>query len=331
MQTETSSFAPHDTALPRRQFSISSHVVPGVMVALDSVVILSVALISYVVIVGDQLEEPGYYGAAIAFFWLVTIMLLNFAGLYQFEPTLRPLAFADKIAVAFATTILFLLAAAFALKISTEFSRIWIGTFAIGSCLATLAFRVLASRVLQRLADMRVFSRNVVIVGTGEQAKKLLDYIEKSRPRFISLLGLFTAASHEPTNLVAGYPTLGRLEDLAAYVRNHDVDDVIISLPWSADGEITGMVAKLRELPVNVYLGADLVGFRLPFRSPPDHFDEMPLVEVMGRPLAGWGVVRKAALDYGLGLVLTVLLLPVMLLIALAVKLESKGPALFRQ
>src|SRR5262249_47959602 len=101
MQEESSSFSPHGAALPRRQFSISSRVIPELMVALDSVVILSVAAISYFMLVGDYVEDASYYGAAVAFFWLVTIMLLNFAGLYQFEPTLRPLAFADKIAIAF--------------------------------------------------------------------------------------------------------------------------------------------------------------------------------------------------------------------------------------
>ena len=75
-------------------------------------------------------------------------------------------------------------------------------------------------------------------------------------------------------------------------------------------------MTKLRELPVNAYLSSDLIGFRLPFRQSPDHFGEMPLVEVMGQPLQGWGLLRKSALDYGLGAVLTLLLLPVMAIIA---------------
>jgi putative colanic acid biosysnthesis UDP-glucose lipid carrier transferase len=331
MQNEFCSRVPNGAVVTRRKFSISSHVIPGLIVGLDSFVILATALISYFVVVGNYVEDPSLYGVAIAFFWLVTIMLMNFAGVYQFEPILRPLAFADKIVVAFATTILFLFAAAFSLKISAEFSRVWIGSFTIGACIATMSSRLVASRVLGRLADMRVFSRNVVIVGTGEQARKLLIYIEKSPLRFISVLGLFDDSSQHLTNGFGGYPRLGGLDDLAAYIRSHDVDDVIISLPWSADDQITRMVSKLRELPVNVYLSADLIGFRLPFRPPPDHFGETPLFEVMGRPLAGWGGVQKAALDYGLGIILTVLLLPLMIVIAIAIKLESKGPALFRQ
>ena len=91
------------------------------------------------------------------------------------------------------------------------------------------------------------------------------------------------------------------------------------------------MIDTLRELPVNVYLGADLVGFRLPMRRAPEHFEELPLVEVMGRPLAGWGGAQKAVFDYGLGILLTIILLPLLIVIVFAIRLDSKGPALFRQ
>jgi putative colanic acid biosysnthesis UDP-glucose lipid carrier transferase len=315
-------------ALPRRTFSISSHVIPGLIASLDSIVILGSAIITYAIVVGDFIEDASYYAAAICFVWLATLMLMNFAGLYLFEPIMRPLAIADKIIIAFGTTFLFLLAAAFSLKISDEYSRTWVASFAISACTATLVCRLLASRILGRLARMRVFSRNVVIVGMGEQAKKLLAHIEKANPRFVSVLGIF---AESPQNLHERYPTLGNIKDLDPFIRNYQVDDVIISMPWSDDDAIMAMVVKLREFAVNVYLGSDLIGFRLPFRPPPDHFGEIQIVEVMGRPLAGWGIVRKAAIDYLLGAVLTAIALPIMMLIAVAIKLESKGPALFRQ
>src|SRR5262249_37156570 len=154
--------SPAATSVPERTFSISSQVVPGLVVALDSLVILSVALTTYLAIVGD-FGDADYYGAAIGFVWLASLLLMNFAGLYQFDSIMRPLAVADKITIAFATTFLFLLAAAFSLKVSTEYSRIWIVSFAIGTCATTMLFRLVASRIVGRLADMRVFSRNVVI------------------------------------------------------------------------------------------------------------------------------------------------------------------------
>lgn len=319
----------HSSAL-KRKFSISSRVIPQLIAILDTIVILSSGLISYLVIVG-YLDDPSYYAAAVAFVWIATIVLLNFAGLYDFEPIMRPLAFSNKIVIAFITTFMFLLAAAFSLKISTDYSRVWIGSFALGASAALLLFRVFASLILGRLADRRVFSRNVVIVGGGEQARKLLAYIDQSKPRFISVLGLFIGCPEDKAHDLARYPTLGGIYDLPSYIRKRDVDDVIISLPWSEDEQITEIVTALRELPVNVYLGADLIGFRFPLRPPPDHFGEMALVEVMGRPLAGWGGVQKAVLDYGLGIILTCLMLPLMILIVFAIRLETRGPALFRQ
>ena len=313
-------------------FSISSQVLPGLMAALDSVAILAAALIPYVTLVGSfPLGDPNHYLTAVCFVWLVTLMLFHFGGLYQLEPIMQPLAFTGKMTLAFATTVLFLLAAVFALKISADFSRMWMGTFAMGACILTIVLRYLASLILRRLADMRVFTRNVIIVGTGEQAKRLLTHINSNPPQFVSVLGVFAHDAGGVSLASNRYPILGTFSDLIPFARNHKVDDVVIALPWSADEQISSLVNVLRELPVHVYLGSDLVGFKLPFRSAPDHFGGMPLVQVMGHPLAGWGSVEKAALDYGLGIILTMLLLPLMAVIAAAIKLDSSGPVLFRQ
>ena len=318
---------PASAQLAKKRFSISSRVIPGLIIALDSSVVLSSALILYDALVPSA--EFSYYAAATAFVWLVAIMLMNFAGLYKFDAITRPFAFVDKILLVFVTTFCFLLAAAFALKISTEYSRLWTGSFALSSLFGTLLFRVMAAQIIGRLSDRQVFSRNVVIVGCGEQMARLLDKLYKSQSRFITVLGVFVDSGEEAN--ASRYAMLGTVDDLPSYIRGNNVDDVIICLPWSADGKITQMLDSLRELPVNAYLGSDMIGFRLPIRPAPDHFEELPLVEVMGKPLAGWGGMQKAALDYGLGLILTIMLLPMMILIVIAIRLESKGPALFRQ
>lgn len=304
---------------------------PGLVALLDSVAMLFSAIVLYIGFVGDTIEGGEVYVAATAFIWLVSLLLMNFAGLYQFDAILRPSAFADKIILVFVTTFLFLLAAAFSIKISATFSRLWIGSFAIVSYLMTFGFRLGVGHLVKRLADIRVFTRNAVVVGIGEQAKILLSYLERSPSRFISVLGAFSERPTSTGTDLSRIPILGGVDDVELFVRNNPVDDVLIALPWSSDQQISTLVGRLRELPVNVYLSTDLIGFRLSFRQPPDHFGDIPLVEVMGRPLAGWGAIRKAMLDYGLGFILTVLLLPVMGLVALAIKLDSSGPILFRQ
>lgn len=328
--TDVSKDALQGCARSRRgRISFSSRVIPGLVVGLDSIAVLSSAIGSYSWLV-DYFDDVNFYAAASAFVWLASMLLMNLAGLYRLEAIMRPLAHADKIVVAFATTLLFLLAAAFALKISSTFSRIWVASFLVGACGGTIMVRLLASTIVSWLAARRVFTRNVVIVGGGAQADKLLDHIGRAKPRFLSIVGIFTEAVPNQIG-TSRVPILGTLERVIDYVRKERVDDVVIALPWSADEQIIMLMGKLRELPVNAYLSSDLIGFSLPFRPPPDHFAELPLVEVMGRPLEGWGGLHKAVLDYSLALLLGVLLFPAMLIIALAIVLDSRGPVLFPQ
>jgi Undecaprenyl-phosphate glucose phosphotransferase len=298
--------------------------------ALDSVVIVAVALITYLVFVGNQADEPTYYAAAIGFVWLVCISLMNFASLYGLDPAMRPLAFADKIIISFATTFLFLLAAAFAVKLSDSFSRTWIAAFAVSSCSATILARYMAGVCLGLLAERRLFTRRIAIVGSNEQAKRLMDYIDRSDPSFISVLGVFSVDA-TPSKETERWKYLGNLDVLPRYVWANGVDDIIVALPWSQDEKIMGVVSRLRELPVNVYLASDLIGFRLPFRQSPDHFGEVPVVEVMGQPLPGWGGIKKRILDCALTIATLPVVLPIMAIVALAIKLEDGGPIFFRQ
>src|ERR1044071_2160749 len=172
MKDDSTSSASRNRQSANRRLSISSHVLPGLLTALDSIVILSSGFISFAFIV--NFGDPNYYAAAIAFVWLLTILLMNFSGLYRFEAITQPLIYVDKLVIVFITTFCFLFAAAFSLKISSEYSRIWTGTFALLSCLATILFRLLASYLITHLAGRQVFSRNVIVVGAGEQMQKLI-------------------------------------------------------------------------------------------------------------------------------------------------------------
>ena len=324
---------PHERSIATstRRLPVSSQVVPSLFVVLDSLIILSSAAVLHALIVGDQPSTVGYYVVAAIFVWLTTIMLMGFAGLYQFEPIMRPLIFTDKIVISFVTTFLFLLAAAFSLKISATFSRMWIVAFAFASCAAIIGFRTLASVALRRLADFPMFRRRVAIAGAGPQIVELLEFLNRTNPAFISVLGIFVDDPKELKGGVGDVPWLGRLDDVIPHARAHTVDDIIIALPWSADEQIIDLLGALRQLAVNAYLGADLIGFRLGFRAPPSHFGGTPIFEVLDNPLAGWNGVIKLVEDYAFAIAAIIIFSPLMLIIALAIKLDTRGPVIFRQ
>jgi len=164
---------------------------PGLVLSLDAFAILSAALITSVVLLGSYLEDASKYVAAVSFVCLVTLMLLHFAGLYQLEAIMRPIRSASRILLAFVTTILFLLAAAFSLKVSADF----FATLDRELCRRSVCsddhlaiHRFACPRTLGRYAGIY---RYVVLVGSGEQARKLLANMESRSPGLSRLLAYF--------------------------------------------------------------------------------------------------------------------------------------------
>jgi Undecaprenyl-phosphate glucose phosphotransferase len=165
---------------------------------------------------------------------------------------------------------------------------------------------------------------------------RLMHRLQNERSHPVAINGVFLDS---PERMVAGLnPELtgefrlgGDLDALVREARVGAIDDVVIALPWSEDKRIMAIVSILRELPVNVYLASDLIGFRTEFRSPPGHFGALPVVQLVGKPMSGWDSVLKAVEDFVLSAILVVVLSPLLVLIALAIKLDSRGPVFFRQ
>ncbi|MFO1091097.1 MAG: undecaprenyl-phosphate glucose phosphotransferase [Hyphomicrobiales bacterium] len=330
LHTPTETVVPIVSAARRRRIKISSQFLAGLLGLLDTVSILGSALFVYFAfdITGDAVNQ---YIAAVTFVWLATLMLYQFGGLYQFDVIVRPGAVIDRLIVGFGTSVLLLLAAAFALKISSDLSRSGIAVFSGMSCTALLTMRWISAKIVRTLSEHNIFIRNVVIAGSGAQSRQLLQFLDHARPRFMSVLGVFVDEAGSSAKTFEKMPVLGDMSKLEEFARLNDVDDIIIAEPWSADSKIQSYVNRLRELPVNVYLSADLIGFKTSFRPPPSHYEEMPVVELVGKPLSGWDVVLKSTFDFVMALIALILFSPLLLLIAIAVKLDSPGPILFRQ
>lgn len=313
----------------RHPFSAS--MVKGVCFLLDSAAILCAGLVSYLSIVGFSETNIDIYMFAILFLWIANFMLFHYGELYKFEAVMEPLRSFDKFVVAYVIAFMMFLAVAFSLKVSASYSRIWMYTFAISGGAAIFALRTCASLFVKKLSKMGLFVRNVVVVGDGEQASRMLNFLDESGPDFLSVLGVFDAQEKSCTNRISGFSTIGGLTDLVIFVRTNNVDDVIVALPWDAEDRILSVVEQLRELPVNIYLSSDLAGFSLAFRPSPSHYSDLPMVEVVDKPISDWSLIFKFAMDYILAIIALIFLSPLMLVVGLLIKLDSPGPMLFHQ
>ncbi len=127
-----------------------------------------------------------------------------------------------------------------------------------------------------------------------------------------------------------GVPKLGTVDDLVEFARHTSVDLVIFALPISAESRILQMLKKLWVLPVDIRLSAHTNKLRFRPRSY-SYIGAVPVLAIFDKPIADWDVVMKWLFDKIVGSLALICLAPIMLIVAVAIKLESRGPVLFKQ
>jgi Undecaprenyl-phosphate glucose phosphotransferase len=173
--------------------------------------------------------------------------------------------------------------------------------------------------------------RRTVIVGGGKDAGDLIDKIRAGAGNDINLLGLFDDRVDERSpETVAGCAKLGRVADLVEFARRTPVDLVIVSMPLSAEKRLLEMLRTLWVLPVDIRLSAHMSRLKFTDRAY-SYLGDVPVFDMADRPISDWNLVFKWVFDKIVAATALVLLSPVMLVTAVAIKLESKGPVLFRQ
>jgi Undecaprenyl-phosphate glucose phosphotransferase len=313
-----------------RRHMYTSAIIPGLVMAVDIMAIVLSGVASYVAYVRFNPNVLEYYVFAIGFVAAATLILFNRAELYQISAIMRPVARSDSMLAAVITAFLFFLTIAFSLKASEIYSRIWLYSFAGASFVSVVLCRVALYRLFRALSRRGMIGRTMVVLGSGPQAVRFLERLARVNPYFTSILGVYDQDGRLGSE-VAGQPVLGGLDELIAAARAARVDDVVVALPWNADGQVVQAVERLKELPVNVYISSDLVGFQLAFRPALGHFQQLPLFEVVQRPISGWSSVIKTVEDHVLAGLALLLLSPLLVLVAIAIKLDSPGPIFFMQ
>ncbi len=214
---------------------------------------------------------------------------------------------------------LVLIALAYLLKLSSDYSRGWLLTWLGLTSLFVLAGRSASARVLAWLTAAGSAVRRVAIVADGPSGQQLAEQLRGTSG--ISLAGVFEVA---PPEQGGWEKTL--TEVISVGERN--VFDEIIVAPLRPDERARQSIDQLSVLPVHMWLYvADL---SLPIHGS-ERLGGVNLFEVKSKPISDWENVSKLLLDYVLGIICTILFAPLMLAIVVAIRLDSPGPAIFRQ
>jgi len=169
----------------------------------------------------------------------------------------------------------------------------------------------------------------VAIVGAGPVAQRLLRSLA-ARPSDLRVVGVYDDEAAGLPRACMGYPIRGTVDDLVTEAREQHIDTVIVALPLAQDRQLVETLNRLCLVPVHVRLCPDAFGLRLG-QVQASHLAGHTFLNVVDRPLCGWQAIAKEIEDRILGALILAMIAPLMLAIALLIKLDSPGPVLFRQ
>lgn len=254
--------------------------------------------------------------------------LLRRDGYYEFEALLSSSRSMRAVVGRWALIVLGVIAFGYALKVSDHFSRFWLFAWTGVVAVSLVSARIIAAALLRRaVREGGVFSRRIAIVGANDVAARFAEHAANPE-KAISVVGVYSAGLQDVSTM--DVKTAGDLRALERAARAGEIDDVVIALPKLSKEQMTSLVNRLSALPVSLaicpnahwldHTGGEVV-----------RIGGAPLLTLYRRPLEGWGGVLKMIEDYVVGVPAFLILSPLMLAIAIAIKLEGKGPILFKQ
>ena len=270
-------------------------------------------------------------------FGLLVGLALGFAVFtdWLFERDLRALA--RKSSVGFQMTAIWLcsgLALAFAaqwiepsISLSTLWLTYWLWCSTAGVVLTHLGLRTVAHRWDR---DGRLVHRTA-LVGGGEHGRRYIEWLawNKESASDIELVGYYDDRRRRVPTELGGIKYKGTVDDLLVELLSGSIDQVFIALPWTADCRIEQIAQKLRRVAIDIQLVPEMIAFRLAERS--RALPTQSMLSVVQRPIKGWDLILKETFDKAVAATLLLCLMPIMGLIAIAIKIDDPGPVFFRQ
>jgi putative colanic acid biosynthesis UDP-glucose lipid carrier transferase len=242
----------------------------------------------------------------------------------SFAEELRGLLFAWIVIAGIAATLLF------ATKSGAAFSRVWFGAWVVSSFLVTAILRVMMRIALRSLRRRGWNQRHIVVIGAGTLGRVLAERLHAAPWAGFNIVGFYDDDRSKIGSAIAGHLVVDTIDRVVRDVAHGHIDQVWIALPLRSEQRIREILEGLRDHPVEIRFVPDIYGFHMLNHS----FTEvagMPVISLTETPMSGINQLQKLIEDYVLAVLLVVLFSPLLVLIAVGVKLSSPGPVLFRQ
>lgn len=307
---------------------IQSTVSLGVRIA-DCAVVAIVAFAAYWLRHG-ALIPPGNYLAATLLGVALTAQILHMTYHYDFPRLLQLMPQIGRLISGWTAVVLALIAIAFLTKTSDTFSRSWIVLWFSLTFAGFVVLRLGTALTLRGLRGDGRFRQQAIVVGAGEYGQRLVRQLVANADGTMHIIGVFDRRATRIPHRIAGIPVLGDFDEMIRFIRANRVDEIIVALPWGIEDTLSTLLRLLKTAPVNVKWCPEPIAFQLPVRSL-SSLAGVPMINIYERPLSGRKLIVKTIEDRLGAAALLLLTAPIILIAALAVRLDSRGPAFFRQ
>ncbi len=316
----------------KQRLWLSLDVIRGVVFIIDLICILVGVMCAY-----QYMGYPENHVVLADFgIWILlnigVIAVFRRFHLYDFQSLVSWPTKSGAIFLAFAGSVLFILGLMFLLEApqGSSYYKDWLLIVASVGAVGIWLVRGGVTWLIGRMIDARMIGWKVALVGYGPQAERFLSHVNDGGRSWWQFIGIFDERKSRVEKNLGGYPLLGDTEDLIDYVRRGQIQQVVITLPWNAEDRLVTLVDRLQELPVTISIGSDLIGCRFADKVH-NIVGGLRVLEVERAPLLGWSGILKRIEDVVLSGLLIILFSPVLAAIAIAIKLDSPGPVIFRQ
>lgn len=198
------------------------------------------------------------------------------------------------------------------------------------ACITALFYQKMVQSLEKRSISWLRPTRSIAFIGNSLAAARMLAQLKVEDAGAIELIGFFDDRNSRTGPLSGRIPRLGGVEEVVGYLQEHPLSEVFVALPWSASERMAQLLERLRFLPLTVRL--------IPDHVPPSiqaarqqRIDDVIMPTLMVPPFSKVGGFIKRAIDLVASCVLILPLTPLFIVVAIIIRLDSKGPVFFRQ
>jgi putative colanic acid biosynthesis UDP-glucose lipid carrier transferase len=202
--------------------------------------------------------------------------------------------------------------------------------WAFATPVALIVSTLAVGLIMRRAVLNAVGGRRVIFAGYNSSSLALARTLESNVALRLQVEGFFDDRGSDRLNMEADTRLVGRLSEVAEFAKEHNIDVIFIALPIRHIKRVLDLLDDLRDTTASIYYVPDIFVFDL-IQARSSELNGIPVVAMCETPFYGYRGLTKRLIDIGVSVAFLILGSPLLLLLALLVKLSSPGPVVFRQ